>query len=106
MADEITRPRPVGEEEVHDIQVTLKSDANPVGVRDLKVWILIVKRFHIFYWIPSCCKIGVNFFTKEVSLKLENLLYVWLVCKETHICASKLEKLSTWLNTSTKALQS
>eukprot|EP00112_Aurelia_sp_Birch-Aquarium-sp1_P012363 Seg260.5 transcript_id=Seg260.5/GoldUCD/mRNA.D3Y31 product="DNA replication licensing factor mcm5-A" protein_id=Seg260.5/GoldUCD/D3Y31 len=36
MADEITRPRPVGEEEVHDIQVTLKSDANPVGVRDLK----------------------------------------------------------------------
>ena len=37
MADEITRPRPVGEEEVQDIQVTLKSDANPVGVRDLKV---------------------------------------------------------------------
>ena len=37
MADEITRPRPVGEEEMQDIQVTLKSDANPVGVRDLKV---------------------------------------------------------------------
>ena len=37
MADEITRPRPAGEEEVHDIQITLKSNANPVGVRDLKV---------------------------------------------------------------------
>eukprot|EP00794_Sanderia_malayensis_P020544 gene20544-22565_t len=36
MADEVTRPRPVGEEEVHDIQITLKSNANPVGVRELK----------------------------------------------------------------------
>ena len=39
MADEITRPRPVGEEEVQDIQITLKSDANPISVRDIKVCI-------------------------------------------------------------------
>ena len=37
MADEVTRPRPIGEEEVQDIQITLRSDANPIGVRDMKV---------------------------------------------------------------------
>jgi len=36
MADEVTRPRPVGDEEVQDIQVTLKSDANPMSLRDMK----------------------------------------------------------------------
>ena len=36
-ADESTRPRPEGEEEIQDIQVTLKSDANPDGIRYLKV---------------------------------------------------------------------
>jgi len=36
MADEITKPRPVGEEEVQDIQVTLRSESNPMGVRDIK----------------------------------------------------------------------
>ncbi|CAB4030081.1 DNA replication licensing factor mcm5-like, partial [Paramuricea clavata] len=35
-ADESTRPRPEGEEEIQDIQVTLKSDANPDGIRYLK----------------------------------------------------------------------
>ena len=37
MADEITKPRPVGEEDVQDIQITLKSNANPIGIRTLKV---------------------------------------------------------------------
>ena len=36
MADEITRPRPVGEEDVHDIQILLKSSAHTVSVRNLK----------------------------------------------------------------------
>ena len=37
MADEVTRPRPVGEEDVQDIQITLRSGSNPISVRDLKV---------------------------------------------------------------------
>lgn len=37
VADEVTKPRPVGEEEVHDIQVTLRSKSNPILMRDLKV---------------------------------------------------------------------
>lgn len=37
MADEVTKPRPMGEEEVQDIQITLKSDANAMSVRDLRV---------------------------------------------------------------------
>jgi len=36
MADEVTRPRPVGEEEVQDIQITLHSEANPISLRDMK----------------------------------------------------------------------
>ena len=35
-ADELTRPRPEGEE-VHDMQVLLRSDANPLQIRDLRV---------------------------------------------------------------------
>lgn len=42
-ADESTRPRPEGEEEIQDIQVTLKSDANPDGIRYLKVHERFVK---------------------------------------------------------------
>lgn len=44
VADEVTKPRPLGEEEVQDIQITLKSETNPMGVRDLKV----CKNMHIF----------------------------------------------------------
>lgn len=36
VADEVTRPRPEGEEDVHDIQVMLSSNANPCGLRELK----------------------------------------------------------------------
>lgn len=36
MADEVTRPRPVGDEMVQDIQVTLKSDSNPMALREIK----------------------------------------------------------------------
>lgn len=37
MADEVTRPRPSGEEVLQDIQVMLKSDASPSSIRSLKV---------------------------------------------------------------------
>lgn len=37
VADEITSPRPEGEEDVQDIQVLLKSNANPINIRELKV---------------------------------------------------------------------
>jgi len=36
MADEVTKPRPLGEEEVQDIQITLKSDANAMSIRELR----------------------------------------------------------------------
>lgn len=36
MADEVTRPRPKGEEEVEDIQIRLSSEANPISIRNLK----------------------------------------------------------------------
>ncbi|ESO92071.1 hypothetical protein LOTGIDRAFT_191134 [Lottia gigantea] len=36
VADEVTRPRPEGEEDVEDIQITLTSNANPYCIRDLK----------------------------------------------------------------------
>ncbi|XP_043956441.1 DNA replication licensing factor MCM5 [Gambusia affinis] len=36
VADEVTRPRPVGEETVQDIQVMLKSDAHHASIRNLK----------------------------------------------------------------------
>lgn len=37
VADEVTRPRPVGEEAVQDVQVMLKSDAHHASIRSLKV---------------------------------------------------------------------
>uniref|UniRef100_A0A8D8B1J5 DNA replication licensing factor MCM5 n=1 Tax=Culex pipiens TaxID=7175 RepID=A0A8D8B1J5_CULPI len=36
VADEITAPRPDGEEQIHDIQVLLTSGANATNIRDLK----------------------------------------------------------------------
>uniref|UniRef100_A0A8D0H3A0 DNA replication licensing factor MCM5 n=1 Tax=Sphenodon punctatus TaxID=8508 RepID=A0A8D0H3A0_SPHPU len=36
VADEVTRPRPAGEETLQDVQVMLKSDANPANIRSLK----------------------------------------------------------------------
>uniref|UniRef100_A0A5F9DGW8 DNA replication licensing factor MCM5 n=1 Tax=Oryctolagus cuniculus TaxID=9986 RepID=A0A5F9DGW8_RABIT len=36
VADEVTRPRPAGDEALQDIQVMLKSDASPSSVRSLK----------------------------------------------------------------------
>jgi len=37
VADEVTKPRPEGEEEVEDIQVMISSAANSTSVRSLKV---------------------------------------------------------------------
>lgn len=39
VADEITSPRPEGEEEIQDIQILLQSNANPTNIRDLKVFL-------------------------------------------------------------------
>lgn len=36
VADELTSPRPEGEEQVEDIQIMLTSDANPSSLRDMK----------------------------------------------------------------------
>lgn len=35
-ADELTQPRPLGEEQVEDIQVLLRSEANPIQIRELR----------------------------------------------------------------------
>ena len=48
VADEITNPRPEGEEEVQDIQVMLNSTANPCNIRTLKVSIHFTIRI-MFY---------------------------------------------------------
>jgi len=40
VADEITRPRPEGEENVKPIQVMLRSEANPIFIRQLTVCFL------------------------------------------------------------------
>lgn len=37
VADEITSPRPEGEEDVQEIQVLLQSNGNATNIRDLKV---------------------------------------------------------------------
>lgn len=37
VADEITNPRPPGEEEMEDVQVLLSSEANCVSLRGMKV---------------------------------------------------------------------
>ena len=50
VADEITAPRPEGEEKVHDIQVLLSSDGNCSSLRDMKVQILFSWR--IRYLMP------------------------------------------------------
>ncbi|XP_032221696.2 DNA replication licensing factor mcm5-A [Nematostella vectensis] len=36
VADEVTRPRPIEEEEVQDVQITLRSGANPFQIRELR----------------------------------------------------------------------
>lgn len=48
VADEITAPRPEDEEEVHDIQILLKSKAHPTNIRDIKVRTMrISNKIHI-----------------------------------------------------------
>lgn len=47
VADEITSPRPEGEEDVQDIQVLLQSNANPINIRELKVRDRALK-YHFF----------------------------------------------------------
>ena len=51
MADEVTRPRPEGEETVQDIQIMLKSEANPVAIRHLTVSCKIVFVFVVCFFL-------------------------------------------------------
>ena len=51
VADELTKPRPEGEEEVQDIQVMLNSNRNPSALRDLKVGAVLLQ--HSNWSIPS-----------------------------------------------------
>ena len=48
-ADELTQPRPLGEEKVEDIQIMLHSDANPFQIRQLKV--SFAAFFFLFYYV-------------------------------------------------------
>lgn len=43
VADELTTPRPEGEEKVEDIQVLLCSDAHPSSLRGMKVILYIIQ---------------------------------------------------------------
>lgn len=43
VADELTTPRPEGEEKVEDIQVLLCSDAHPSSLRGMKVKLYIIQ---------------------------------------------------------------
>ena len=74
-ADESTRPRPEGEEDIQDIQVTLKSDANPDGIRYLKVY--VCGYFDIF--TPLTCNLFTQFpsmLSSEASFAVSRLVVV------------------------------
>lgn len=45
VAEEITTPRPEGEEEVQDIQIILSSESNPTNLRDMKVRNYIIMHY-------------------------------------------------------------
>lgn len=54
-ADEVTRPRPEEEEDVQDIQIMLKSEANPIAIRNLKVSVVgfgLHVILFLFLWGP------------------------------------------------------
>lgn len=48
IADEITRPRPEGEETVKNIQVMIRSEANPIFIRQLTV-MHHINNFHYIF---------------------------------------------------------
>lgn len=53
MADEVTAPRPEGEEKVEDIQIMLSSDAIPDNLRNLKVFFFfLIKKNHLLPLSP------------------------------------------------------
>lgn len=64
VADEITSPRPEGEEEVQDIQILLQSNGNPTNIRDLKVCqfygiysIEAVTNAELFHFSRTACRV-------------------------------------------------
>lgn len=60
VADELTAPRPEGEENVEDIQIMLSSDANASNLRELKVIMLQLYQrsknsIYGFLFLVRCC---------------------------------------------------
>lgn len=55
VVDEVTRPRPVGEETVQDIQVMLKTDAHHASIRSLKVFVYFTDVVHAWSPLIICC---------------------------------------------------
>lgn len=50
LADELTAPRPEGEEKVEDIQVLLTSDAHAANLRELKVkTVFLLKSYYSIF---------------------------------------------------------
>lgn len=60
VADEVTRPRPVGEEAVQDVQVMLKSDAHHASIRSLKVCLLplLLSSLLLVWFTDLQCPLG------------------------------------------------
>lgn len=70
VADEITSPRPEGEEAVQDIQVLLQSNGNPINIRDLKVRLSCVKlSFHLLHPMRNWINV-LNFVQSESVSRL------------------------------------
>lgn len=65
VADELTNPRPEGEEKLEDIQIMLNSDAHPSNLRSLKVLLWPINRFrsvlmNYLISVGCCVQIGKN----------------------------------------------
>lgn len=70
VADELTAPRPEGEEKMEDIQVLLCSDAHPSSLRGMKV-------ISQFSWYIETIKFKNN--SKWISVDFHLLLFIYIV---------------------------
>ncbi|KAK9694351.1 MCM AAA-lid domain [Popillia japonica] len=68
VVDELTAPRPEGEEQVEDVQIMLKSDANPANLRAMKSD--VVSKFKS-YEVGCCVEIGENSWINSIKPGLE-----------------------------------
>lgn len=58
VADELTTPRPEGEEVLQDIQIMLSSDAHPTNLRNMKVnfYVILIYSFTLNNYSPMLCQ--------------------------------------------------